>query len=358
MLILSYKYRLYPTQQQSTNIDFQLAEACKLYNAALEHRMWCYRQHGISISCFEQIKEIKFLRNDGVIDIYSYTMARLVIQKLDTTFKAFYKRGGYPRFKTVKRYNTIEFKYGDGLSVKNNRIKIKGVGEIKTNWHRELPSTIKTCKVSRKNGKYYAVFSCEVTPVELPKTGKSVGIDVGIESFATLSNGKQIANPRYYENSQKKLRRLQRSVARKKKGSNRRRKAVQLLAKHHEKIDNQRTDFLHKISHKLVNENDIIAVEKLNTKGLAKGILAKQVNDVGWGIFFNMLSYKAESAGKELVEVNPAYTSQTCHKCGNIEKKKLSDRWHNCAICGYSIHRDVNAAKNILGLATSQHALT
>lgn len=339
-------------------IDFQLAEACKLYNTALEHRIWNYRQHGKSIKCFDQIREIKFLRQDGSCQITNFEMASQVMRKLEKTYNSFFRSGGFPRFKPKHRYNTIEYTFKNGCHIKDGKLKIAGVGDIKVNWHRELPSTPKTCKISRKNGKYYAIFSCEVANIELPKTGKSVGIDVGIESFATLSNGEHINNPRYYEASQKKLRRLQRSVARKKKGSNRRRKAVQLLAKHHEKIHNQRTDFLHNISRKLVNENDIVAVEKLNTKGLAKGILAKQVNDVGWGIFFNMLSYKAESAGKELIEVNPAYTSQTCHNCGNIEKKKLSDRWHNCAICGYSIHRDVNAAKNILGLATSQHALT
>ena len=179
------------------------------------------------------------------------------------------------------------------------------------------------------------------------KTGKQIGIDVGIESFATLSDGTRIDNFKYFESTQKKLRVTQRRVARRKKGSNRRRKAVNQLRKIHQKIKNQRADFQHKFSTWLVKEYDLIAIEKLNIGGMSKSILAKQIHDVAWGSFFQKLKYKAENAGKELIEVNPRGTSQTC-VCGNGVRKKLSQRWHDCNVCGLSIHRDHNSALVIL----------
>jgi putative transposase len=194
-------------------------------------------------------------------------------------------------------------------------------------------------------------------PEALPKTGESVGMDVGISAFANLSDATQIDNWKYYEQSQKKLRVAQRSVSRKKKGSNCRRKAVLNLRKIHQKIKNQRADFQHKLSTLLVREYDLIAIEKLNILGLSKGILSKQVHDASWSSFFGMIRYKAENAGKELKEVNPNFTSQTC-LCGHREKKTLAVRWHNCLKCGLSIHRDILSAKIILSLGLSGKDLT
>lgn len=180
-------------------------------------------------------------------------------------------------------------------------------------------------------------------------THLAIGIDVGIENFAALSDGTMIPNPRHYECGQAELRRAQRRVARRKKGGNRRRKAVVLLQKIHERIANRRADFLHKTTTTLVQKFGTIVIENLNVKGLAGGILAKQVNDASWGTFFGMLAYKAESAGRQLLEVDCKKTSQTCPACGTVKKKTLSQRKHECSECGLVLHRDTAAAQVILG---------
>lgn len=200
-------------------------------------------------------------------------------------------------------------------------------------------------------------FSVETHCNPLPKTNKSIGIDVGIESFLASSDGTKIQNFKYYENFQAKLRVAQRRVDRRKKGSKRRKKALLQVQKINQKIQNQRDDFQHKLSTSLVKEFDLIAIENLNILGLSKGILSKQVYDVAWGKFFNMLKYKAESAGKKLVKVNPNGTSQTCI-CGESVKKDLSVRWHKCPKCKYENHRDIVSAQVILQRALGQSVLT
>lgn len=209
---------------------------------------------------------------------------------------------------------------------------------------------------------FYACFSCEVEKKTLPKVNKAVGIDMGLESFAVtaddIGSTTFIKNPRCYKSAQSKLRILQRSVCRKKKGSNSRKKAVKQLAKQHEKIASQRKDFLHKEATKIIKKYDVACIEDLNIKGLASGMLAKSVNDASWGIFFNMLMYKAENADRQLIKVNPNGTSKRCNKCQTVVKKELSDRWHSCPVCYESCHRDVNSALEVLRLGTNQCKLT
>jgi putative transposase len=185
-----------------------------------------------------------------------------------------------------------------------------------------------------------------------------VGVDVGLSSFATLSDGSEIPNPRYYEEAQKKLRIAQRKVARRRRGSNRRKKAVLLLQRAHQYTKNQRADFHHKISRWLVNSYGLIAVEDLNIKGLAQSNLAKQITDAGWGMFLDKIAYKAESAGRRFFRVNPSGTSQNCSGCGHKQVKSLSVRVHKCDSCGLELGRDHNAAINILRLGLSLAALT
>jgi putative transposase len=190
-------------------------------------------------------------------------------------------------------------------------------------------------------------FSVEYQAQLLPPLSNEIGIDVGLTDFATLSNGKSIPNPRFYKNAEPTLRHAQRKVARRKKGSNRRRKVVALLQKIHARIKNQRNDFQHKFSFWLVNNFGTIAIEDLNVKGLASGILAKSVHDVAWAAFFSKLAYKAANAGRRLIAVNPNGTSQTC-LCGAKVWKKLSDREHVCTACGLVEARDVVSAQVIL----------
>ena len=224
---------------------------------------------------------------------------------------------------------------------------------------REIVGKVKQCRIKKELDKWFVVFTVETSVEPLPKTGKHIGIDVGIENFANLSDGTQVDNWKYYEQSQKKLRVAQRSISRKRKGSGCRRKAVLKLRKIHQKIKNQRANFQHKLSTHLVKEFDLIAIEKLNILGLSKGFLSKQVHDASWGSFFQMIRYKAANAGKELKEVNPRNTSQTC-VCGEPNKKDLSVRWHQCKVCGLSIHRDICSAQVILkiGLGLSLNSPT
>jgi putative transposase len=366
----------------------QLFEACKLYNAALEHRVWQYKSAGKSISYKEQSSELKGLRKDGLCNLANFSSCQDVLRRLDKAFKAFFdrvKKGGepgFPRFKSPRVYDTLTFpSYGDGCRVEDNKVYFQGVGHVNMRLHRPIEGEIKTISFTRKNGKYYVVFSCIIEPNNiLPKTGSVIGIDVGIESLITDSNGNYVENPRWLREMKSDLKRLQRSVSRKKKGSKGRKKAARLLAKMHEKITNRRLDFYHKLANKIVAEHDEIYVEDLKIKNIsrrckskkdekgkflpngqkAKSGLNKSIQDAAWGIFFNLLEYKAENAGKRVVKVNPKGTSQRCNKCQTVVQKGLSNRWHKCTECGENLHRDVNSAKEILrlGLGTNLGALT
>jgi putative transposase len=364
-VIKSFKYRLYPTNSQVQSITDQLTEARRLYNAALEHRMWAYKTAKKNINYYMQASELKQIRSDGICKLANFSSCQHVLRQADRTYQAFFnriKRGGragFPRFKTATQYRTITYvSYGNGCKLIGTRVYLQGIGKIRIRLHRLVEGRIKTVSITRKNGKYYALFSCEVQPNPLPIVDKAVGIDVGLESFAVTSDGRFINNHRYYKTSQNRLRVLHRSVSRKKKGGANRKEAIRLLAKQYEAIGNQRNDFLHKITTEIIQANDIICIEDLNIKGMARGMLAKSVNDVAWGMFFIMLAYKAENAGRKLIKVNPRGTSQRCCRCGTTVHKELSDRWHHCPICGLSIHRDLNSAIEILRLGTSPCPVT
>jgi putative transposase len=210
--------------------------------------------------------------------------------------------------------------------------------------------TAKALRVIERAGKWYAQLVVDDGLEAPPKrpVNRAVGIDVGLTHFATMSDGSQIENPRYYRQAEKRLRRWQRVVSRRKKGSRRRWKAVQQVQRCHERVRNLRKNFLHHASKRLVNEYDLIAVENLNVKGLARTRLAKSVMDAGWSTFNHMLKYKAENAGASVVAVNPAHTTSDCSGCGNRQKKTLSEREHVCTCCGLVLDRDHNAALNIL----------
>jgi putative transposase len=277
-----------------------------------------------------------------------------VARRVDKAFKNFFRRvnagetPGYPRFKSKGRYDSFTYPQS-GYSIEGNRIKLSCLGSVKIKLHREIEGKVKTCTITRKNNKYYACFTCEVESQVLPNTGSTVGIDMGVTDFCITSDEAFFPSPKTYHKAEKALKKIQHKVSRRKKGSNRRKKAVKELAKLHEKVANQRKDIAHRVANDLVKKYDIIAHEKLQIKNMIKNKhISKSINDAGWGIFFGILAYKAESAGKAVIEVDPKNTSQMCFPCGKIVPKKLSERWHNCPSCGYSAHRDVNAAKNIL----------
>lgn len=362
---LAYKFRLYPNKTQIESLERSLDLCRDLYNAAIQERRDAWNLNRIRISFFDQSKQVPDIRTTS--PEYQLIQARVcdqVLRQADKAFQAFFgrckagKSPGFPRFKGRSFFNSF-FYNREGFRFVDGKLRLANIGLIKIRQHREIKGTIKEITVKREGSKWFAIVSCDHVPEKpLPVTNQSVGLDVGIESFVTLSDGSQIENPRHYQAVQKKLRVAQRRVARRKKGSSGRNKAVAILRSVHRQIFNQRDDFQHKVSRHLINNYDLIAVEDLNVKGLARMKLAKQIHDVAWSSFFHKLSYKAESAGRTLVKVNPAYTSQDCSRCHHREKKSLSVRHHHCPNCGLSLHRDHNAALNILSLGLSDNPLT
>lgn len=344
-------YKLSPNKVQRLKLETTLDVCRELYNCALEQRRIQ------RISAYEQMKQVTEMR--AVCPEYRNVHVHVlqnVIKRLDRSFQSFFRRckeggkPGFPRFKARDRYDSFEFN-NTGFALNGSMLSLSKIGSVRIRLSRKPRGATKQCRILRRVDGWFAQFVIEMpAPTPLPHSESGVGIDVGIEKFAALSTGDLIPNPRCYERGQAEIRTAQKRVARRKKGSRRRRAAVRLLRKAHQIIKNRRMDFLHKQSRHLVNTFGLIAVEKLNVKGLAGGMLAKQVHDVGWGTFLRMLSYKAEEAGRVLIEVNPAYTSQTCPGCGAVKKKALSERWHSCS-CGCEMDRDVAAAKVILGRA-------
>jgi putative transposase len=319
-----------------------------------------------SISYYQQQHQLRDIRAAGDLTLPNYMSAQNILQRVDATFQSFFRRvkqgkiAGYPRFKSQSRFRSFTFPtYGNGCKLReNNKLYIMGVGELKVKLHREVSGCIKSATLTKTCGKWYVGFSVIISnPVPLAATGNVTGIDVGITSFAVLSNGTTINNPRYYLTAQTKLRRLQRKVSRRKKTSNRRRKAVHHLRRVHRHVRNQRCDFHHQVARKLINQYDLIACENLNITGLARSRVAKSIADVGWGQFLTKLSDKAAEAGREIVRVNPNGTSQRCI-CGAHVPKTLRDRWHTCLTCQLSISRDHAAALEILRLGLSLREVT
>lgn len=361
----TYKFRLYPTDMQQQILDAQLGEACRLYNAALQERRDAYQYCGMSLNYYDQANQLKAIRDDGACELANFSACQDILRRVEKTFKAFFRRiktgavkPGYPRFKSRQRFDSYTFPiYGNGCRLKGTRLYLQGVGNLKVKLHRPVGGVIKTITVKRACGQWYACLNVEVEASPLPEMNTRTGIDVGLIAFATLADGTTVENPRYYRRAQAKLRVAQRRVTRRKRGGKNRRKAVLLLQKAHAKIKNQRTDFHHKVARALVNTYSIIAVEDLHIKGLASGMLAKSVNDAGWGGFIAKLTYKAEEAGRLLVKVNPRGTSQTC-LCGAEVPKTLSQRWHVCTSCGLFAARDHVSAQLILRLGLSLLGLT
>lgn len=356
-MLKAFQYRLYPTKSQERLLESTLETCRRFYNACLAERKEAYEQEKRTISKFAQLRQVKTLKqtNPYAATVHSHIL-QVVVSDLDKAFQAFFRRvkagekPGYPRFKGRNRFDSFGFKeYGNGFRLDGRRLKLSGIGRVAVRWHRELEGQIKTARVIRKAGHWYVSFACEVEqPEPLPSTGQSVGVDVGVASLITLSDGTKVDNPKWYRASQAKLRIAQRRVARRKKGGKNRRKAVLQLQRLHVHTQNQRRDFLNKLAHGLVQANDVIAVEDLQIQNMVRNKhLSKSILDSGWGYFRQRLAAKAAEAGRVVVAVNPAYTSKTCSGCGTVfEHLTLSDRWVECA-CGLSLDRDHNAALNI-----------
>ena len=362
----TFKYRVYPTHAQDATLHAQVDEACRLYNAAIQERRDAWRQARHSVSYYEQANQLKAIRADGSLALANFSACQDVLRRVDKAFRAYFSRvkasqkAGYPRFKPRQRYDSLTFPaYGDGCRLRETgRLYLQGVGNLKIKLHRPIAGQIKTVSVKRESGKWYALFSCEDAPAPLPPSAATVGIDIGLTTFATLSDGSEIANPRHLRAVYRQLRIAQRRVARRKPGSNGRRKAVRQLQHTHARVQHQRIDFHHKVSRDLVNRFGLLVIEDLNVKGLARAMLAGPVHDAGWASFLAKLDYKAASAGRRVMRVNPAGTTQRCSSCGTHVPKLLSQRWHDCPTCGLSLSRDDNAAREILRLGLSLAGVT
>lgn len=359
----TYRHRLCPTRRQTAALEGQLGEACDLYNAAFEHRRRMWHHHHRAVSYGDQSAELRGLRAAGLLDAEAnFWSQQDVLRRLDRAFAAFFRRAragerpGYPRYKARSRFDTLTWSFAGnagGCALKDGRLALQGVGHVKVRWHRTIPAEaqVKTVQVKRQGSKWYACFSLDgVAAKPLPATGRAAGVDLGIETFAALSTGELIAGPRAERAGAKTVRRAQRRVARRKRGSSRRRRATALLARQREREANRRRDHAHKTARALIERFDVIAVEDLNVRGLAKGMLARDCNDQGWAAFVACLRDKAEEAGRRVVLVDARNTSQTCSACGALVPKALGVRVHSCA-CGYRADRDVNAARNVLARA-------
>jgi putative transposase len=349
----AFVYRLYPSKSQGGRLE-AVRETCRhFYNALLRERKDAYEQHGISITKTEQLRKVKVEKATSpyALDIHSHILQN-VAADLDKAFQAFFRRvkagenPGYPRFRSRNRFAGFGFKeYGNGFSVDGRRLRLSGIGRIAVRWHRELEGKIKTARVFCRAGKWFVAFACEVEkPEPLPKTGESIGIDLGLTRLATFNTGEKKENPRWYRQILQDLRVLQRKIARCVMGSRNRRRLIQRLQRMMVHVSNARKDFLNKFVHELISRFDRIVLEDLRVAAMVPGRFAMSILDAGWSYLVSHLKHKAESAGREVVQVDPAYTSKTCSGCGaRFEHLSLWDRWVECD-CGVSLDRDHNAA--------------
>lgn len=359
-MLRATKIRLYPTPEQAEFIIAQFGAVRFAYNKALHIKSHMYRKHGVSLSPKKDLKPLlaaakKSRKYDWLKQYDSIALQQSVIN-LHTAFDNFFNpkiKAKYPQFK--RRHGKQSSYHCVGVKVLDTAIKLPKMQPVKANIHREIIGQVKSITVSlSKTGKFYAAILVD-DGVELPNlihsVSKVTGIDLGLSHFAIQSNGRKTANPRFVKRAEKNLRRKQRQLSRKKKGSANRAKARLLVAKCHEKVANARTDFQHKLSRTLVDENQAIIVETLKSANMMKNRkLAKHIADASWNSFVNKLEYKAKEQGKHLIKIDQWYaSSKTCHCCGHkMEEMPLSVRQWDCPSCGTTdIDRDLNAALNI-----------
>ena len=365
-----FKYRIHPTKKQITIMNQWLFECRWLYNHFLEERKNSYEKGKKSLNYYSQAVSIVNLKQErpSLSNIHSQTLQNVAV-RIDLAFKAFFRRvkakenPGYPRFKGKDRYDSFTFPQ-TGFKIVSNRIKLSKIGSIKTKFHRPIIGNLKTCIIKKQANKWYISFSVAYQNIPLPENNKAVGIDVGLENFATVSTKEKIANPRFFKTDEKALAKAQRKVSKQTKGTPERKKVKKVVVRIHERISNRRHNFIHQEARKIVNKFGIICIEKLNTKNIMSNQtkvfghkLNKSIADVAWSQFAQQLFFKAEEAGRKIIAIDPRYTSQICSQCGTIVKKDLSIRWHKCPVCNLHIHRDYNASLNILALGMQSLSL-
>lgn len=353
---LMYRFRLYPSKKQISVLEDQFELCRQTYNWLLLHCRETYKETKKLPRQFDLNNLlVAFKTQRTQLDQVHSQVLQNISKRIKDAYTGFYSRrklglkAGLPRFKKHETYKSITYPQF-GYKIEKGKLKLSKIGDIRIKQHREIQGQIKTLTVKRTaSGKWFACFSCIVDEQPKPKPFTDVGIDVGLNSFAVLSDKTVIVNPRFYRKSEKRLSQIQRQLSRKKKGSNNRNKARVKVAQLHEKIQNQRRDFLHKASKMIADNYEKVYVEDLQITNLVRNRhLSKSISDAGWGDFTRMIAYKELRSGGQLIYVNPRNTTQNCSRCGEQVSKTLSERIHECPYCGLKMDRDLNASRNIL----------
>lgn len=375
----SFKFLLRLTGRQEISLTAMLDDHRAMYNAALQERRDAYRMCGVTVRYGEQSAQLKDIRRADVDGQgrWSFSSQQATLRRLNRAFDDFFRRvkaqqtPGFPRFKGSGRFNTVVWPADrDGCRwdsvVDQHRVYLQGVGQIRVHQHRPVEGRVKTISVKREGRRWFVVLSCDDVPARpLDATGRAVGIDLGIASFLTTSDGEQVDNPRHSRVAAKKLAAAQRGLSRCQRGSNRRRKVRTHVATLHAKVRRQRLDHAHKTANLLIAQHDVICHEALkigNMSRSARGTverpgvrvaqkagLNRSILDAGWGVFLSILAAKAESAGRTLIAVNPRNTSRTCPDCGHCcAENRVTQAEFRCVRCGYESHADLVGAVNVL----------
>ncbi|MBU3865896.1 transposase [Streptomyces sp. 4503] len=387
-MIRAYQFLMRPTVGQQVALGEMLRDHCSLYNGALQERRDAYRHVSKTTVRYgqqsAQLKEIRAFDPERQ-GRWSFSSQQATLRRLDKALDAFFRRvkagekPGYPRFRGVNWFDTVDFpKDGDGCRWDSTphdpvtRVRFQGVGHVRVNQHRPVVGKVKTVSVKREGKHWYVVLTAEkAQPEPWPATGSVVGIDLGIANFLADSGGGFVANPRHGRKAAAKLQAAQQALSRCKRGSKRRRKAVETVARLHRKVRRQRLDHAHKTALDLVREHDVIAHEDLKIRNMssapapkpdrdqpgvflsngaaAKAGLNRSIADAGWGVFLAILNAKAESAGREVIAVDPRNTSRRCPACGHTakENRPTQENFH-CVSCGHNAHADTVGALNVL----------